>query len=158
MARWKRKEIEKAFSKFQAAALKGAQTQDWTDWANCFTEDATYFEHHYGRFWGRENILNWITATMGEWPASNMTAFPVSWHCIDRDKGWVICEIMNRMTGLGDGKIYEEPNITILHYAGKGLFKYEEDAYNPHNMGVMIGDWIKAKKLLDANTEAPGKG
>ena len=34
MARWKRKELERAFDKYQAAALKGAQTQDWTDWAN----------------------------------------------------------------------------------------------------------------------------
>ena len=46
MARWKRKELEQAFDKYQAAALKGAQTKDWTDWANCFTADASYFEHH----------------------------------------------------------------------------------------------------------------
>ncbi len=52
MARWKRKELEQAFDKYQAAALKGAQTKDWTDWANCFTEDASYFEHHFGRFLG----------------------------------------------------------------------------------------------------------
>jgi hypothetical protein len=106
MARWKRKEIEKAFNNYQAAALKGARSKDWTDWANCFTEDASYFEHHYGRFWGRED--------------------------------------------LGDGKIHEEPNITILHYAGEGLFKYEEDAYNPHNMGVMISAWNEARKALQA--------
>ena len=34
MARWKRREIEKAFEGYQAAALKGARTKDWTDWAN----------------------------------------------------------------------------------------------------------------------------
>ena len=62
------------------------------------------------------------------------------------DKGWVFCEVMNRMEDLGDGKIYEEPNLTILHYAGNGLFSYEEDAYNPHNMGQTIGAWIEAKK------------
>jgi hypothetical protein len=151
MARWKRKESEKAFDTFQAAALQGAQTKDWTDWANCFTEDATYFEHHYGRFWGRENILNWITKTMNEWPASDMTAFPVTWYSIDEEKGWVFAEIMNRMEDLGDGKIYQEPNITILHYAGNGLFKYEEDAYNPNNMGVTIGAWIEAKKQVDSD-------
>ncbi|MCX2978229.1 nuclear transport factor 2 family protein [Candidatus Marimicrobium litorale] len=153
MSRWKRKEIEDAFDKYQSAALKGAQTKDWTDWANCFTPDATYFEHHFGRFWGRENILNWITKTMNEWPASSMTAFPITWYSIDVDKGWVICEVMNRMEDLGDGKIYEEPNITILHYAGKGLFRYEEDAYNPHNMGVTIGAWLEVKKLTDSNNK-----
>lgn len=158
MARWKRKELEKAFDAFQAAALKGAREGDWTDWANCFTEDATYIEHHYGRFWGRERILNWITATMAKWPASQMTAFPVSWYSIDVDKGWIICEIMNRMRDLGDGEIYQDPNMTILHYAGNGLFKYEEDIYNPQNMGAMIGRWIAAEKALandkDEVTEA----
>ena len=53
------------------------------------------------------------------------------------------------MEDLGDGNIYEEPNITILHYAGNGLFKYEEDAYNPNNMGVMIGQWLTAKKVIE---------
>ena len=148
MARWKRRELEQAFEAYQAAALKGAQTGDWSDWAGCFTEDATYFEHHYGRFWGRERIHAWISDTMGKWPASEMKAFPVTWYSIDVDKGWVICEVMNRMRDLGDGAIYQEPNITILHYGGNGLFRYEEDAYNPHNMGVMIGHWIAAEKAL----------
>ena len=88
---------------------------------------------------------------MNEWPASEMTAFPITWYTIDEDKGWIIAEVMNRMSDLGDGNIYQEPNITILHYAGNGLFKYEEDAYNPHNMGVTIGAWIKAKKRLELN-------
>jgi len=150
MARWKRKEIENAFDRYRAAALKGAQTQDWTDWANCFTRDATYFEHHFGRFWGRQRILDWITDTMRQWPNNHMTAFPVTWYSIDVERGWIFCEVMNRMDDLGDGRIYQEPNITILHYAGDGLFSYEEDAYNPQNMGVMVGSWIKAKKRLES--------
>ena len=148
MARWKREELEKAFDAYEAAALKAAQTGDWSDWANCFTEDATYIEHFYGKFRGREKILSWITETMGEWPASQMVAFPVSWYSIDVEKGWIICEVMNRMRDLGDGEIYQEPNITILHYAGDGLFKYEEDVYNPNNMGAMMGRWIAAEKAL----------
>jgi hypothetical protein len=154
MARWQRDELESAFDKYQAAALKGAQTRDWRDWAACFTPDATYFEHHYGRFWGRENILNWITRTMNEWPASHMTAFPVTWYSIDENRGWIFCEVMNRMEDLGDGKIHQEPNITILHYAGNGLFKYEEDAYNPQNMGTMISAWVTAKKACDAEQKS----
>ena len=153
MPRWEKEEIEATFDKYQAAALKGAQTQDWTAWANCFTEDATYVEHHYGRFWGRQRILDWITDTMTQWPANHMTAFPISWYSIDLEKGWVICEVMNRMQDLGDGKIYEEPNITILHYAGNGLFSYEEDVYNPHNMGATIGAWIQAQKDLEKSDD-----
>lgn len=150
MGRWTREELEAAFDKFQAGALKGGQTGDWSDWAACFTEDATYFEHHYGRFWGRERIHAWITKTMSEFPAKHMTAFPITWYSIDEDKGWIFCEVMNRMEDLGDGKIHEEPNISILHYAGNGLFKREEDAYNPHNMGVMIAGWLDAKKAMEA--------
>lgn len=145
MSRWSQEELENAFEHYQACALKGAQTQDWSAWANCFTEDVTYFEHHYGRMWGRERVKAWITETMTQYPVTHMTAFPVTWYSIDVDKGWIICEVMNRMDDLGDGKIYQEPNITILHYAGNGLFKYEEDAYNPHNMGVMVAAWLEAK-------------
>ena len=146
MSRWTREEIEEAMDKFRAAALKGGKTGNWRDWANCFTEDATYFEHHYGRFWGRERIFEWITETMSQYPADQMDAFPVSWYSIDVEKGWVFSEVMNRMRDLGDNKIYQEPNITILHYGGNGMFKYEEDAYNPANMGVMIKSWIDAQK------------
>lgn len=149
MGRWTREEIEEAFDNYQAAALKGAQTGDWRDWADIFTEDATYFEHHFGKFWGREAIFNWITKTMKPFPASDMTAFPITWYSIDEEKGWIFCEVMNRMRDLGDGEIHEEPNITILHYAGKGKFSYEEDAYNPANMGKTIGGWIAAKEKAE---------
>ena len=149
MARWNREDIEEAFDKFQAAALKGGQTGNWRDWANCFTEDATYFEHHFGRFWGRGKIFDWITETMASFPGNKMTAFPISWYSIDVEKGWVVCEVMNRMEEIHDGKIHEEPNITILHYAGKGLFSYEEDAYNPANMGSMVKAWMEAGGAKD---------
>lgn len=150
MGRWSREELETAFDNYQQAALKGAQDGDWRDWADMFTRDATYFEHQYGRFWGRENIFEWITGVMKPFPACHMTAFPMEWYSIDEDKGWIICKVLNRMEDLGDGKIYEEPNITILHYAGEGLFSYEEDAYDRQRMGEMVVAWIKAKERIDA--------
>ncbi len=151
MGRWTRAEIEQAFDKYQAAALKGAQEGDWREWADMFTVDATYFEHQYGRFWGREAIYKWITKVMQPFPASSMTAFPITWYTIDEDRGWVICEVMNRMQDLGDGEIYQEANITILHYAGNGLFRYEEDAYDRQRMGEMVVRWIKARERLAAS-------
>lgn len=57
------------------------------------------------------------------------------------------------MEDLGDGEIYREPNITILRYAGSGLFKYEEAACDRQRMGEMVVRWIKAKERLSA----PGK-
>ncbi len=150
MGRWSREELEEAFDRYQAAALKGAVEGDWRDWADMFTVDATYFEHQYGRFWGREAIYDWINRTMEPFPANCMKAFPIRWYSIDEDKGWIICEVLNRMEGLGDGEIYEEPNITILHYAGQGLFRYEEDAYDRQRMGQMVVRWVQAKKRIEA--------
>ena len=40
-------------TQFQAAAVHRWRTGDWTQWSECFTEDAAYYEHHYGRFEGR---------------------------------------------------------------------------------------------------------
>ncbi len=145
MGRWTREELESAFDRYQVAALKGASTGDWNDWVGCFTPDATYIEHQDGNFWGREAILKWITDLMSPWPAREMTAFPVSWYTIDEDKGWIICEVRNRMNDLGDGRIYEETNITILHYAGEGLFSCEVDIYNPRRFGTMFRDWVAAR-------------
>ena len=151
MGRWARKEIEEAFDRYQAAALKGAQQGNWRDWANMFTEDATYFEHQYGRFWGRETIFRWITKVMSSVPHNGMQAFPIEWYSIDEDRGWVICKVLNRMRDLGDGEIYEEPNITILHYAGGGRFSYEEDAYDRQRMGEMVLRWLQAREQLGAD-------
>ena len=34
----------------------------------------------------------------------------------------------------GDGSVHESPNLSVLKYAGDGLWSYEEDAYNPMNL------------------------
>jgi hypothetical protein len=83
-----------------------------------------------------------------------MTAFPIRWYSVDEEKGWIICEVLNRMEDLGDGIIYEEPNITILKYAGDGQFRYEEDAYDRQRMGEMVVRWMKAKEKIDAAKSA----
>ena len=87
---------------------------------------------------------------MAPFPANCMTAFPIRWYSVDEEKGWIICEVLNRMQDLGDGKIYEEANITILHYAGNGRFRYEEDAYDRQRMGEMVVRWNKAKQEIEA--------
>jgi hypothetical protein len=75
---------------------------------------------------------------MSPWPARETTAFPVAWYTIDEDKGWIIAEVRNRMNDLGDGRIYEEANLTVLHYAGKGLFRCEADTDNPKRFDRMF--------------------
>ena len=139
---YSREELEEAFAAYQALGAAG----DWSAWADQFTEDAVYVEHHYGRFEGREAIRTWITATMAEFPGSDMPEFPVDWYVVDEERGWIVCRVLNRMRDPGDGTVHEEGNITILHYAGDGQWSYEEDVYNPAHFATMVKGWLAARR------------
>ena len=114
-----------------------------------FTDDAQYIEHHFGRFDGRQEILEWISRTMAQWPNTEMTAFPHDWCVCDEERGWWICQIENRFSDPGDGNVYEAANITILKYAGAMQFSSEEDVYNPANFAPAVQGWIRAKRAHD---------
>ncbi len=157
MGRWSREELETEFDLYKGRALRAATSGDWRAWADQFTEDATYIEHHFGTFGGREAIYRWIQSTMSEWPNKEMTFFPVDWHVIDEDRGWVIFKVQNRFGDPGDGSVHQEYNISILHYAGQGLWSYEEDIYNPANMGEMVMQYLAHKKALSADDEKPAE-
>jgi hypothetical protein len=146
MGRFTRQEIEDAFQAFQDRAETSAKSGDWKAWSESFTEDAEYYEHHYGRFKGRQAIYEWIQATMSENINNEMRDFPIDWYVIDEEKGWVLCQVANVMDDPGDGSDHREYNWTLLHYAGDGQFSYEEDMYNPMEFGTMIKGWLKAKK------------
>jgi hypothetical protein len=143
MGQWSREEVESAFAQHELVVAEIGRTWDWSRFADEFTEDADYVEHTYGKLHGRENIREWIVSTMNMFPGSEMPHYPTSWHAIDEEKGWVFCEVLNRMKDPGDGSIHERPTITILKYAGDGLWSYEEDAYNPMNFMVMVQEYVE---------------
>ncbi len=142
MGQWTRDELEREFGRYQERGAEAGRTGDWSPWADQFTEDAVYIEHHYGRFEGREAIRAWITSTMGEFPGADMPEFPVGWYVVDEERGWIVCQVFNRMRDPGDGSVHEEYNVTILHYAGDGQWSYEEDIYNPAHFGEMVKGWM----------------
>jgi hypothetical protein len=146
MGRWTRDELEDAFSAYQAAALAAGESGDWNGWADLFTADATYYEHLYGTFGGREAIRTWISTTMSSYPGNQMPHFPIEWYVIDEDRGWVVCQVWNRMADPGDGSVHQASNITILKYAGNGLWSYEEDVYNPAEFATMLVGWERARE------------
>jgi hypothetical protein len=143
-----RSELDEAFVAYQQRGLDAAKTQDWNAWADQFTEDATYVEHLYGSFEGREAIRAWITRTMTTFPGVMMPTFPIEWHVTDEARGWIICKIANRMEDPGDGSVHEASNLTILHYAGEGMWSYEEDVYNPAHFVTMIQGWCRRAEEL----------
>jgi len=151
MPKFTRAEIEGAFQHFQDAAERSAKSGEWKEWSECFTEDADYYEHLYGRMQGRQAIYEWIQKTMNEPINVEMRSFPIDWYVIDEERGWVLCQVANVMDDPGDGSDHREYNWTLLHYAGDGLFSYEEDMYNPDEFGQMIKGWLKVKKTLVKN-------
>lgn len=142
--RWSRDELERAHAHFMETAARCASAGEWSDWADLFTEDARYVEHMFGEFHGREEIYEWISATMAEWPNRAMSSFPHSWCVCDEARGWWICRIEYRFRDPGDGSVHQAHNLTVLHYAGDMQFSYEEDADNPMNFAPVVNEWLAA--------------
>jgi hypothetical protein len=138
-----RAEIEQAFADYQVRVEQIRSSGDWARFADLFTEDATYLEHAFGEFRGRDQIRAWVVKTMGSFPGSTMSGFPPAWHVIDVSTRRVICEIRNLMPDPGDGSALEASNITILTYGGDGLWSREEDVYNPMKFAELSTMWAR---------------
>lgn len=149
MGKWSRAEIEQALELYTRTALEAGTSGDWDPWADLFTEDATYVEHLYGSFGGREAIRRWISRTMAQYPASAMKYFPHEWYVIDEDRGWVVAQIWNRMEDPGDGSLHQAYNFSLLKYAGNMKWSYEEDVYNPERFKTMLKGWLEARKRCE---------
>lgn len=131
MATFSRAELADAFAAFEATVEQAARTRDWDAWVSQYTVDVDYVEHSAGSMKGRAAVRDWIYRTMTTFPGSHMTAFPSLWHVIDDPTGRVICELDNPMRDPGDGTVISATNISILTYAGGGLWSRQEDVYNP---------------------------
>jgi SnoaL-like domain len=150
VGRWTREELERAFADYQAVAARAGATGEWSPWADLFTEDAEYVEHLYGTMHGRDEIKAWITATMSSYPGSDMPEFPIGWHVVDEERGWIVCQVWNRMSDPGDGSVHQAYNFTLLKYAGESRWSYEEDIYNPAHFVSMIEGWERRRRELSA--------
>lgn len=150
-----RAELAAALEHYQATVRRAQAGGDWQLFGELFTEDADYNEHAYGRMHGRAAIAEWAVRTMTTFPGNAMIAFPVSWAVFDEERGWIVCEIQNVMPDPGDGSVHQSPNLTILHYAGGNLFRYEEDVYNPARFLTMVAGWAR---IADAHGRLPDDG
>jgi hypothetical protein len=146
MGKYSREELQRAHDNFVAVAAEAGRTGDWKPWADLFTDDAEYIEHHYGTMRGRDAIYDWIARTMSEWPNSEMREFPHDWCVCDEERDRWICQIENRFSDPGDGRVYEAYNLTVLQYAGDMKFSSEEDVYNPANFAPVVKAWIAARR------------
>jgi hypothetical protein len=144
--RFSASEITEAYAAMHQRVQQHADTGNWDDFCLNFTEDAEYVEHAMGTFRGRDEIRAWSVRTMTTYPGRVMTGFPLGWQVVDADAARLVCEVRNPMPDPGDGTMLEEPNITIMTYAGDGLFSREEDVYNPLRFHTMAMDWARIAK------------
>lgn len=135
--------LQSAFDRYVAGVEAIAASGSWSDFAELFTEEATYCEHAYGDFEGREQIRAWIVRTMTSFPGSEMIGFPPAWHVLDPATNRVICEIRNIMRDPGDGSLHEQSNLTILTFDDDGALIREEDVYNPQKFADMTRAWCR---------------
>jgi hypothetical protein len=138
--------LQSAFECYVTAVEAIASSGEWSRFADLFTEDATYCEHVYGDFAGREEIRPWIVRTMTTYPGSEMVAFPPAWFVLDPPTNRVICEIRNLMRDPGDGSVHEASNITILTFDDDGFLIREEDIYNPQKFTDMVRAWSRVAR------------
>ncbi len=74
-------------------------------------------------------------------PFDTQMIFDIDWVVFDYERGWVNYKLWNRMRDPGDGSIHQAALFTNLRYAGDNLWCYEEDIYNPTEMGTMVSEW-----------------
>jgi len=131
-----RSEVEEAYRNFVAVGDSG----DWNAWADLHSEDGVWVEHHLGTQRGREAIRKTIVEVMR--PVS-MMEFPVEWSVIEGDRvvfyPWQVFPDPR-----GGDEVYRFGCVTILEYAGDGLFSYQEDVYNPREGEEVVKRWLAA--------------
>ena len=152
--RFTRAELTAAFATFEQTVANAARTRDWDAWVSHYTPDVDYIEHAMGTMKGREQVREWIYRTMTAFPGSHMTAFPALWSVIDESTGRVIIELDNPMRDPGDGTIISATNISIITYAGDGLWSRQEDIYNPLRFLSAGMKWCKKAQELGTLDDA----
>jgi hypothetical protein len=93
---------------------------------------------------------------MGSFPGSHMVAFPSLWSVIDEPTGRIIMELDNPMRDPGDGTVIGATNISIITYAGDGLWRQQEDIYNPLRFIQTTMKWCRKAQELGTLDE-PGE-
>ncbi len=144
MNTYSRSEVEAAFHEFIAVGDRCAASGDWSPWADVHSEDGVWIEHHFGTFRGRDAIRAKIVEVMKPVP---MMYFPVGWFIIEGNR--VVSYIWQQMPDpRGGDAIYRFGCITVLDYAGDGLWAIQEDVYNPAEANTMMKGWLEAGGTL----------
>jgi SnoaL-like domain len=122
------------------AFLEIQHAQEWDRMCDFFTADATYVEHAMGTFVGREPIREWLVPCMA--PLVGWE-YPTKWYLVGG--GRAVHYWDNIMpTPQGQDGTFLFSGVTVLDYAGDGLWSREEDIYNEVEMNDVLQAWLAA--------------
>ncbi len=129
MAGAPRDEVEQAFIHFWQVGPVG---EDWVGWVQCFTPDVEYVDHFWGPLHGHDEVLAWIEPVMLGVPEIYTV---LDWYTIEGDRVVFRCENRRDNPDLdavaaGDPAYFDFPGLSVLHYAGDGRFRAEEDYWD----------------------------
>ena len=114
-----------------AAAFRGCWTtgsldEDWQRWPDHLTEDVLYVERFFGTMHGRDAVRAWITSLMAQ--RADVHAVLEWWLVKERR---VVLSMQNRYYSPDPAEPHLDfAGLTVLEYAGDGLFGYEEDYWD----------------------------
>ena len=118
----------------------------WADLADFFTEDAVYIDPAWGRVEGREGIREFFVKSM-----EGLTGYgwstPENWTMAQGHR--LVSQWDQIMGEKEDGTPWIVPGLSILYYAGDGLFCYSHDMLNMTHVGQTMRDmeWRPTQKL-----------
>jgi hypothetical protein len=116
-------EVEQSF---HAILTAGITDEDWVRWSEHLTEDVLYVERVFGTMHGRAEVQAWITELMA---ARADVHGVLNWYVVKGDR--VVFDMTNRIYHPDPSQPpIDFAGLTVLEYAGDGLFGYEEDYWD----------------------------
>lgn len=109
-----------------------AGKQAWSSLADFFTEDAVYCDPAWGRVEGRENIRAFFEKSMTGLTGNGWST-PEKWTTTDGPR--LVSQWDQILGHKEDGTPWFVPGLSILYYAGDGLFCYSHDMLNMTHIG-----------------------
>lgn len=107
----------------------------WSDLADFFTEDAVYIDPAWGRIEGRDAIRDFFVKSM-----AGLTGYgwetPENWVMADGHR--VVGQWDQVMGRAEDGSPLAVAGLSILYYAGDGLFCYSHDMLNMQHVNQVL--------------------
>jgi hypothetical protein len=122
------KEALETYDRFVAMRDKVDEGEyGWDEMANFFTEDAVYIDPAWGRQEGRETIRQFFLDSMAGLTGHGWST-PEGWTMVDGHR--LVSQWDQILGDKPEGGHWMVPGLSILYYAGDGLFCYSHDYLN----------------------------